>query len=135
MAKIKRATSKPKGSMKGRAGTAKAKARTGGLQPKRRRESVPSWQKNAAVLLRDLWTDPEFKAEFLSNPEDGMRNAGLDLPKDIRVKVVEDTPDTIHLVIPRKPANIRIEDIGKDLEAFKLSRSTNCFTGHTKKSS
>ena len=80
----------------------------------------------AARLLRDLWTDAEYKAKFLSDPASALREAGFELAQGVQVKVHEDSPDTIHLVIPHKPADIKVEDIGKDLES---SKACDCFTG------
>jgi len=132
MAIKKRATTR-KPTPKARVGKGKARTTKPAARGMKKRADISAEAKRSAALLLDLWTNAEFKANFLSNPGGALKNAGYDLPADIQIKVVEDTPDVFHIVIPNKPSNIKVEDIGKDLEAFKLSRSTNCFTGHTKK--
>lgn len=59
-------------------------------------------------LERDLneraWNDEAFRRELLSNPKQTIEKmSGRTLPGQTRVSVLEDTADTIHFVLRRKP--------------------------------
>jgi hypothetical protein len=49
--------------------------------------------------------DPAFRAALLANPRGAMAQV-LEgpLPESLTIRVVEDTPDTLHLVLPPAPA-------------------------------
>ena len=101
---------------------------------KARRASVPAasvFEKKAASLLGRLWTQPEFKAAFISNPTEVLRGEGFDVPQGVQVSVKEDTADIMHVVIPRPPEKVTVKEIGRRLE--KACRTCLCFTGATGK--
>ena len=46
----------------------------------------------------------DYRKALLSNPKDIVeRQLGTDLPESLKVAVVEDTPDTLHIVLPHVP--------------------------------
>ncbi len=68
--------------------------------------------KDPAIALREVearlvgraWEDEAFKQALLHNPRAAIQNAtGLQLPDDINIKVLEETPDTLYLVLPADP--------------------------------
>ena len=54
------------------------------------------------VIVR-CWTDAAFKAQLLADPLTVLREAGVDVPHGIQLRVLEDTDQTVHLVIPARP--------------------------------
>jgi hypothetical protein len=55
------------------------------------------------VLVERALTDDQFRKEFLSNPEAVVeRETGRKLPAGIHIKAIEDTPTTVHIVVPAK---------------------------------
>ncbi len=58
-----------------------------------------------AQIVARAWGDVEFKAKLLSDPDAALAEAGVDLPDGLKVKVLEDTADTQHLVLPSAPWN------------------------------
>jgi len=59
-------------------------------------------------------SDPAFRAELQKNPRaaieravSGIVGSDFNLPKDIEIVVVEDTPERIHLVLPRDTSSER----------------------------
>jgi hypothetical protein len=52
------------------------------------------------------WADPGYKAKLLSDPAAALAEAGVSIPAGTKVKVLEDTADTRHLVLPAAPANM-----------------------------
>lgn len=54
-------------------------------------------------LINRAWQDDAFKRSLLFNPKETIQREGINLPKNVEVRVVEETADTIYLVIPKKP--------------------------------
>lgn len=54
-------------------------------------------------VLNRAWSDPAFKARLKSDPAAVLRAAGVPLPKGMRIAVVENTPDVMHMVLPLSP--------------------------------
>jgi nitrile hydratase alpha subunit len=47
--------------------------------------------------------DEAFRQELLSNPKAAVeRGLGITLPQGMTIQVYEDTPDTVHIVLPMK---------------------------------
>ncbi len=57
-------------------------------------------------VIARAWADPAYKAKLLSDPRAVLAEAGVTVPAGTTVKVVEDTADTRHLVLPVAPPNI-----------------------------
>jgi hypothetical protein len=59
-----------------------------------------------ADVIRRIWTDPSYKAQFLSDPRDLLNEAfaeagvGEMIPPSATVTVLEDTPTTQYFVVP-----------------------------------
>lgn len=68
--------------------------------------------KNPSASLREVqgkligraWEDQTFKKTLLKNPVAAIEQAtGLKLPAGVQVKVLEETDDTLYLVLPKSP--------------------------------
>ena len=46
------------------------------------------------------WTDADYKARLINDPQAALAETGVEVPAGITVKVVENTTDTQHLVLP-----------------------------------
>jgi len=58
--------------------------------------SIPTYKD----LVAKLFADANFRAQFLKDPTETLRAAGVGVPKGVTVKAVVDTPDVIHIVVP-----------------------------------
>ena len=48
--------------------------------------------------------DRVFREELMSNPKEALeRELGISFPEEVKIEMHEDTPTTIHLVLPLKP--------------------------------
>lgn len=57
-----------------------------------------------AQIIKKAWEDPQFKQQLQDDPASALKEAfGLELPPDIKLNVVEETPSSYYLVIPSKP--------------------------------
>ncbi|MBN1994408.1 MAG: NHLP leader peptide family RiPP precursor [Anaerolineae bacterium] len=55
-------------------------------------------------IITRAWQDPEFKESLLANPKRTIEDAlGLTLPADIEIFIHEQTPTTLHLILPMQP--------------------------------
>lgn len=59
-----------------------------------------------AKAIARAWKDPEFKKKLLADPKSALKEMGIDIPKDITVKIVEDTPKLLTLVLPQAPTKV-----------------------------
>ncbi len=55
-------------------------------------------------LVLECWSDPGFKAKLHSDPMPLLKEYGIEIPAGLKVKIVENEPGTIALVLPAAPA-------------------------------
>ena len=68
-----------------------------------------------ARLIARAWHDPDFKRQLLANPKAAIEQEfGIELPGDLEVTAVEDTPDHLHLVVPVNRTGLTEERLGTD---------------------
>ena len=73
------------------------------------------WSKKVGQITAKAWTDASFKQRLLSDPVAVFKDYGLDVPPDVKVKILEDTDTLIHFTLPRKPADKELSE--EDLAA------------------
>lgn len=83
------------------------------------------FNKEWAEIVAKAWMDERFKKELLSHPEKVLKEYGIDLPGS-KFKVVEDTGNTVHLVLPKKPEGNLSEHELKNIAAAGFSDLTQC---------
>lgn len=67
-----------------------------------------------AKVVALAWSDASYKSKLMSDPAAALAEAGVDVPAGLTVKVVENTPDVFHLVIPEAPEQeLTDEDLEK----------------------
>lgn len=59
--------------------------------------------------------DAAFKSELLDNPKSAAAEMGVTIPEDMEVRVLENSQDELHLILPMNPSNSELSDA--DLEA------------------
>ena len=57
-----------------------------------------------AKTIARAWTEPEFKKKLVGDPHSALAEHGIDVPEGVTVNIVENTDDTVHLVLPVRPA-------------------------------
>src|SRR5262249_653998 len=54
-------------------------------------------------IVEQAWADPAFKARALANPKAAMQEVGGPAtPANVTIRVYENTPDTLHFILPEK---------------------------------
>lgn len=74
-----------------------------------------------ARVIALAWQDEAYKKRLLAHPVEVLREEGLEVPKGMRVKVLEDTPTLRHLVIPVKPAGLSDKELEEYAEYTRCS--------------
>ena len=59
--------------------------------------------KKWAEVVARAWIDPKFKHRLLQHPTEVLHEMGIKLPHNAHPKVVENTHECIHFVLPEKP--------------------------------
>ena len=68
-------------------------------------------------IVARAWTDEEFRRKFVTDPKAQFEeHLGTKLPEAFKLTVHEETPDSLHFVIPMKPAGNLDELSDEDLE-------------------
>ena len=64
-----------------------------------------------ADLISRAWKDEAFKQEIISNPKAVYaKELQQELPESLEIRVLEETPTTLYLVIPQNPANAQVSE-------------------------
>ena len=62
-------------------------------------------------ITRRSMNDPDFRDAVIADPQGALAEAfGLDLPESVQIRVVVDSPDTSHIVVPAEPKSPASED-------------------------
>ena len=65
-------------------------------------------------IIKKAWEDPEFKARLLADPKAALQESfGINLPEEIELIAVEETPTRYCLVIPPSPADVESQHDAK----------------------
>lgn len=77
-------------------------------------------RKKLGKVIARAWTDAEYRKKLHSNPHEALAEAGISVPKGQKIKVLEDSAETVHVVIPARPSHVtdqqlRSDDVHADL--------------------
>ncbi|MEQ9367543.1 MAG: NHLP leader peptide family RiPP precursor [Coleofasciculus chthonoplastes F3-SA18-01] len=60
----------------------------------------------AAAIIAQAWENERFRQELLSHPKDAIAKLlGINLAENLDIRVVQETPQNLYLVLPVKPDN------------------------------
>ncbi len=71
---------------------------------------------NVSLAIARAWADGAYKARLMNDPHTALAEAGVEVPVGLTVKVVENTADMQHLVLPVAPGHVgevSIEELEK----------------------
>jgi hypothetical protein len=57
----------------------------------------------ATKVITRAWSDPAYKAKLMADPHGALAEVGLQAPIGLNIKVVENTDNLLHLVLPAPP--------------------------------
>lgn len=65
---------------------------------------LQSRQELESQLIAKAWQDETFKQELITNPKAVFaKEMGQTLPENIEIRVLEETPTTFYIVVPKNP--------------------------------
>ena len=70
-----------------------------------------SGQREWGQVVAKAWSDDSFKQRLISDPEAALRESGLPVQGGKKIRVVEDTADTVHVVLPAKPNELTDDEL------------------------
>ena len=81
---------------------------------------IEAHQKKWAVCVAKAWADEDYKQRLITDPAAVLKEEGISVPEKMKVKVVENTNDTTHIVLPLAPDSEEgmIEDVEERLAAM-----------------
>ena len=56
-----------------------------------------------AAVVSQAWTNEKFLSELLAHPLDALVEAGIPVPEGKTIRVIQEQPNTIQVVLPAKP--------------------------------
>lgn len=82
-----------------------------------------------ANVLRLALLDSAFRRRLVASPEKALGEFGITPPKGLRIKVVDNNEDTLHLMIPRLTAVLKNSCSGslKDWDLKSAEEKKHCF--------
>ena len=77
-------------------------------------------------VIAKAMKDETFRQELLSNPKAAIeRELGINVPQDVTIAVHEDTPSTLHLVLPMPASSAAWAELS-DAELEQATGGTGC---------
>ena len=67
--------------------------------------------KKMSQIVAKCWADDSFKQRLFAEPMATLMAEGVELPVGLAVKVLENTGNTFHFVIPTLPTELRDEEL------------------------
>jgi hypothetical protein len=61
-------------------------------------------------IVAKCWADATFKAQLIADPKAALAAEGIAVPEGIELRVLENTPTTVNLVLPPPPAEGELSD-------------------------
>lgn len=84
-------------------------------------------------ILNRAINDSAFKTELIEKPNTVAAKMGVTVPDDLNIKIFENKPDEMHLVIPLNPSYAELSDADLDVIAGgkkrKLPKDKRCHVG------
>src|SRR5262245_51769340 len=60
----------------------------------------PEFKRNFSLIIARAWSDDGFKRRLLENPNAILREFGIEVPPGVGVRVVDNTSNVVHVVLP-----------------------------------
>ena len=81
---------------------------------------IAEHQKKWAVCVAKAWADDDYKQRLISDSAAVLKEEGIDVPEGVGIKVVENTQEVFHMVLPAAPDSTEgvIEDVEERLAAM-----------------
>ena len=82
------------------------------------------WEKQWSQIVVRAWRDDAFKKRLMANPHEVLQEIGVNPPKGMQVKVVENTENVVHLPLYAKPKSGQLSE--EDLRQVAGGARSTC---------
>ena len=62
-------------------------------------------------MVAKAWSDELFKKRLLADPAAVLKEHGIEVPAEMAVKVVEDSAEVVHFILPSPPVELSEEEL------------------------
>ncbi len=77
-------------------------------------EKIPMTRKDLEEqIIEKTRSDKDFKKALTANPKEALGRLGVQLPAEVEVKVVEESPGVLYLVLPADPGELADEQLNR----------------------
>ena len=95
-------------------------------------------ERQAAHMIARAWSDEDFKKKLAEKPDEAFAEYGIAIPAGKKVRVVEDSPELTHFILPAKPTEVahmaldRLSTTAVDDQGYNFDNrhSGFCYSGH-----
>ena len=78
-------------------------------------------------VVAQAWSDDSYKQRLLADPAAVMAEQGLTPPAGKQVRVIEDTADTVNVVLPAKPDELSDDELDQAAGGAGVQHFCGCF--------
>lgn len=72
------------------------------------------------LLTKKAWEDPEFASLLAKNPHEAMSQLGINVPKNVKLKIIIQQPNTLYFTVPA--ARTELKNNPDALNSFQLTQ-------------
>ena len=89
--------------------------------------ATQDWELAWGQVVSQAWTDDSFRQRLISDPRAVLEERGLTPPPGAQITVLEDTADTVHVVLPSRPDELSDEDLDSAAGGAAGSCAESCW--------
>ena len=75
---------------------------------------MPDAKPTIEQLLAASATPPELRASLLADPRAALRRFGIEIREGVEIRVVENTPEVLHLALPPASSPVESDDLSDE---------------------
>ena len=85
-----------------------------------------NWEQAWGQVVAQAWSDDSYRQRLISDPRRAQER-GLTPPPGAQITVLEDTTDTVHVILPARPDELSDEDLDTAAGGTAGSCETACW--------
>lgn len=62
-------------------------------------------------VVAQAWSDDAYRQRLISDPAAALEAQGMAVPAGKQIRIIEDTDDTVHVVLPARPTELSDEEL------------------------
>jgi len=75
-------------------------------------------RKKYAKIVAKAWADDDYKKKLIENPKEILKQEGIVIPDNIKIRILENSETKLNFILPPKPDNLyEINQIDEKLAA------------------